>query len=574
MRFRARYRVLSGAVALAVGIGLACVGPADGATYDTTSKLERKRVDSVKTPKLDWYACLGGDGAECSTVELPLDYDKRSGAKVEVALLRRKARVPNKRIGTLFLNPGGPTGSGTAIAYFSHEIFSSDILDRFDIVGFDPRGTNFSDQVKCFSSPRKQAPVLNALSEVVFPYGAQEERPYVRAAKKLGQACADDGRPLSTAVSTAEVARDLDVLRRAVGDSSSTYLGFSYGTYVGQVYANLFPDRVRALVLDGNIDPVAWAGPTSQLGIPVDDRLKSADGSLRALREILKRCKAAGPDRCRSRTAAIRRPSSIRSPRDSRPSPWTSWTRTPVRSTSPTPTPSSSPRSWESSISRTGHHSSPSWSSCCSMPRTTTPDGAQRRNSGCRHSTKRSRRGPRKRALRPRASRTTTPSRPSSRSSVPTPVTHRTPTSGRPTPRPPTERAKYFGAYWVWGSAWCASGDAFDAKDEDAYRASFTAKTIRPVLVVGSYWDPATPYGAAVKVSKLMPNSRLLSSDSWGHTAYGTSSCATRGVDLYLLTGTLPPVGTVCKGDFQPFTEDLGEPENRTIPDVVGAGRP
>jgi len=117
------------------------------------------------------------------------------------------------------------------------------------------------------------------------------------------------------------------------------------------------------------------------------------------------------------------------------------------------------------------------------------------------------------------------------------------------------KRAPYFGRAWLWGSSMCA-GDAFTGQDEDAYTGPFDTKTKAPVLYVGDYYDPATSNDAAVSASKRMPNSRLLTSDSFGHTAYGTSSCTTKAVDNYLLKVTLPKKGKVCVGDVQPFTSN------------------
>ena len=120
----------------------------------TTSAKERKRVDSVKTPKLGWYKCY--DTAECATVRLPLDYDKPKGATTEIAVLRVKASDQKHKIGSLFLNPGGPGGSGTSIALNAPYFLSDSVLDRFDIVGVDPRGIAFSENVKCFKSTKDQ----------------------------------------------------------------------------------------------------------------------------------------------------------------------------------------------------------------------------------------------------------------------------------------------------------------------------------------------------------------------------------------------------------------------------------
>jgi TAP-like protein len=118
------------------------------------------------------------------------------------------------------------------------------------------------------------------------------------------------------------------------------------------------------------------------------------------------------------------------------------------------------------------------------------------------------------------------------------------------------ERAPDFGPLWTWSSAPCAA-NTWTVRDEDAYLGPFTRRTVNPVLVVGDYFDPATNYLGAVKAASLLPNSRLLTSDSWGHTAYGTSACVSDAVNRYLLTLALPGRGTVCTGDSQPFTVPL-----------------
>jgi hypothetical protein len=113
-----------------------------------------------------------------------------------------------------------------------------------------------------------------------------------------------------------------------------------------------------------------------------------------------------------------------------------------------------------------------------------------------------------------------------------------------------------FGPLWTWASAPCAS-NTWTVRDPGAYRGPFTKRTSNPVLIVGSYWDPATNYAGAVTVSRLLPNSRLLSNDNWGHTAWGTSSCDTAATANYLLAVTVPAPGAVCHSDVQPYTQPL-----------------
>ena len=119
-------------------------------------------------------------------------------------------------------------------------------------------------------------------------------------------------------------------------------------------------------------------------------------------------------------------------------------------------------------------------------------------------------------------------------------------------------RAPYFGRAWAWASAPCAT-DVWTVRDSDAYRGPFNRHTSATVLVVGSFHDPATAYVGAKQTAAKMPNSRLLSSDNWGHTAYGTNECATESIDAYLLRRVLPAKGTICRNAEQPFSVPLEE---------------
>ena len=163
-------RVRRAAVALAALALTATTVPAEGASSSATTPAaaaaRRANPGAVPTPKLDWYPCL--EKAECTTVKVPLDYDQPAGAQVELALLRLKARRPARRIGSLFVNPGGPGGSATELAYFSDQILSPSLLNRFDIVGMDPRGIGFSDHVQCFPGVREQTSALAGYKQA-FP---------------------------------------------------------------------------------------------------------------------------------------------------------------------------------------------------------------------------------------------------------------------------------------------------------------------------------------------------------------------------------------------------------------------
>jgi pimeloyl-ACP methyl ester carboxylesterase len=536
-------RLLATAAAgLALAGTLIAPAPASAVTspaYARTSAAERKRADSVQTPKLRWYNCY--NWGQCATANVPLDYDQPNGKQVKLALLRVRARDQKHRIGSLFVNPGGPGGSATAMALGAPYFLSKNILDRFDIVGMDPRGVGFSQQIDCFPSTARQLPTLNGLS-IGFPWGAKEEKSFITAAQSEARGCSTTGRELAGAMSTAEVARDMDVMRRAVGDAKLTYLGFSYGTALGQYYANMFPDRFRALVVDGVIDPKAWVGSPATAGQVQDDRLHSADGAWKALAEILRRCAAAGPAKCEFSNAPMRTFRTVAESLKTKPITLDGDKITyagfvglvlsalyePDAGAQVTDlaaklyaliTPGASPTSKQVALAKATVARMRSRAAGRDFPYDNSFDAYS-------------------------AVMCTDGVHPAHGASWPAAAARA------------DKRATYLGRAWAWASVQCAR-DHWTVRDEDAYTGPFNRLTEHPVLVVGSFWDPATNYDDAVKSSRLLPNSRLLSSDNWGHTAYGTSACATTWTDRYLLYRALPPKGTVCVGDAQPFTKPL-----------------
>jgi len=197
---------------------------------------------------LDWASCEGS--FECATLEVPLDYADPTGDTIDLALLRAPATEQDRRLGSLVVNPGGPGQPGTDFAAQSGLALGDPLLDRYDIVGFDPRGTGDSAPVDCLSD--------RALDQYVGadpdPDTAPERRGFVRLSEELLQGCAERSGPLAAHVSTIEAARDMDVLRAALGESTLRYFGASYGTKLGATYAELFPERVGRFVLDGAVD--------------------------------------------------------------------------------------------------------------------------------------------------------------------------------------------------------------------------------------------------------------------------------------------------------------------------------
>ena len=199
------------------------------------------------TAKARWTDC--GKGFQCATISVPKDYDDLTAGFLDLSLIRLPASDPADRIGSLIVNPGGPGGSGVEFVRAGSRIFPKAIRQRFDLVGFDPRGVNSSSAVRCIDD-------LDGLADVdPSPDDAKELATLVAQGHEYADACADRNAALLPYLSTAAVVEDLDQIRAAVGDELLTYVGFSYGTLIGSMYADRHPDRIRAMVLDGAIDP-------------------------------------------------------------------------------------------------------------------------------------------------------------------------------------------------------------------------------------------------------------------------------------------------------------------------------
>lgn len=564
-----------------VAVGLvAGAPPATGSTPGSTpgstsvSEREDRLADAVRAPAPDWYECYGGD-AECASVRVPEDHDEPDGPTVDLALARVPATSPSRRIGTLVVNPGGPGGSAVLAALTAADYLPEAILQRFDVLGVDPRGTGFSDPVRCFRSDAAQADVLGPLS-APFPVGARETAAAVAAAEAFGRACSSRSARLADAVSTTTSARDLEVVRRALREPALTYLGFSYGSHLGTLYATLFPDRVRAMVLDGVLDPQAWRGDEATRDVPATQRSGAGAAAWRALTEILRRCEEAGPPRCRLAgltehpaaafddvMARLRR-APVEIAHDGKP--LTLGYADVVQKLLVDLYDPDAAAHVDATVSL--------------LWEVVGPDPTPQRQRPARHALARLWND---RGLRPSAPSTTVTPGPAD-SSLETYAAvicndTRNPDDARAWPaREPVTQASapHVGLPWLWASVPCAER-TWTARDEDAYTGPLGADTAHPVLVLGSRWDPATPEDGARALAALLPGSRVVSSDSWGHTSFGTSACVTDAVTAYLLTLRMPARGTECTGDVQPFADATArastEGLQRGVPGGTGTSR-
>lgn len=196
--------------------------------------------------ELEWDDCSEG---ECATLEVPLDWSEPEGETIDIAVNRITAK--GEAAGSLVVNPGGPGGSGVDYAAAADQVVGSAIRDNFDVVGFDPRGVGRSAPVDCV----EDSELDEWMGRDPSPDDEAERTAAVEEATEFGEACQEQTGELIGHVSTADVAKDLDVLRSALDDGKLTYLGKSYGTLIGSTYADLFPDRVGRMVLDGVMPP-------------------------------------------------------------------------------------------------------------------------------------------------------------------------------------------------------------------------------------------------------------------------------------------------------------------------------
>ncbi|WP_414937894.1 alpha/beta hydrolase [Amycolatopsis sp. cmx-11-51] len=196
---------------------------------------------------IEWKPCAEAPDVECGTLTLPIDYTKPNGEKFGLAVARRKATDPSKRIGAMVINPGGPGGSGVDFAVSANRYFSKEISEKFDVVGFDPRGVARSRPIKCSADLIREQPSS-------YPKNVAEYDQLVAFNKELREDCRKQSGPIFDHASTADVAHDIDSIRRALGERKINYYGISYGTIMGQHYAERYGKNIRAMIIDSNMD--------------------------------------------------------------------------------------------------------------------------------------------------------------------------------------------------------------------------------------------------------------------------------------------------------------------------------
>ncbi|WP_199513683.1 alpha/beta hydrolase [Nucisporomicrobium flavum] len=448
---------------------------------------------AARDPFSAWKPCPEDRTAQCATMTAPADWTDPYGPTVRIALARRLATDPAHRLGTLVVNPGGPGGSGVDFALDSPWFFSPQLRRRFDIVGFDPRGVARSSPVRCSASLLAAGPSV----PISTPRGYGATVAYNR---KLAADCARRSGPVFGHADTLSVARDMDAIRAALGERTISFYGVSYGTLLGTQYAELYPDRVRALALDSVMD---HSGDTGAFLTAETAAAQDAFDQFAAWCARSTECALHGRD---VRTL------------------WARLLDRARRGLLPDPfDPSRRLTEYDLLGVAFGSFYDPQWHSLAIY--------LLEASSGAR-----SRRGP-------------------------TEVEHSFPAvfcddwtlplGGWPdlrdrlaalAARNPQMPVSPLALASVTGCL------GWPLRTDNPQRVPAPLRT-GPVLLINSRHDPATPYAWARTVAaQLGPRASLVTYEGWGHTVYGRSDCVTAAVDRYLLTVRPPAAGLTCPG--------------------------
>jgi pimeloyl-ACP methyl ester carboxylesterase len=485
---------------------------------------------AAPVPVLNWRSCDGG--FQCATARVPLDYRHPHGAMISIAVIRHLATDRTRRAGTLFINGGGPSEQIEPFVAAEFPLIPAAIRARFDIVTFDPRGFGFSTAVRCFPSAAAEGKFLGGLPP--FPVGAKQDAAWERTFARFDALCAQRNGSLLDHDTTADVARDLNLLRQAVGAPKLNYLGLSYGTGLGATYANLFPATVGHVVLDGNINPVTW---TSGGRLPESLREDSDLASAATMRSFLDLCGQASTAACAfsagtpTATKAkfgtllrrlLRHPVTIGAP------PQTYTYADAIASI---------PLGTIRAIARGTPFSMEGWQGGAKLL-----EQLWTASASCEGT------------IADRAPANTLYAGPEQTYAVycADAADPRSPRDYAAAARLAYARSGGFGPYWTWPEEVCAHWP--DGTGQDRYTGPWNRRTASPILVIGNTGDPNTPYQDSVAMSRDLARARLLTVDGYGHTEFlNPSTCATNDEIKYLTTGDLPPAGTTCPQNGTPF---------------------
>jgi pimeloyl-ACP methyl ester carboxylesterase len=468
--------------------------------HSSTTRTTIPPVTALTVTPIDWSSC--GEDEQCGYLKVPLDYAHPRGATIEMAVERHLAELPSERIGSLVIDPGGPGGSGLDDMTNELDSLTPGLLDYFDIVVFDPRGVQRSDAFTCGESSESSSANSSRPGPDPVPDNAATTAQLDAEMKQYAAACEKASGSTLPYLGTVNVARDLERLRIALGDAKLTYMGQSYGTLIGELYAQMFPTHVRAMVLDSTIDPGLG---TNQM------TLDQAEGFEADLEDFFSWCASSSCPWHPSGSPTAALLALIRAAYTTKPPPGRAY--------------AGAADMYDAILD--GLYSSEEW------PRLADALAADQA-------------GDDNRVLSMSTGYNTSNStnaddlfnavncldHPVSRNLASYP--HLAAVDGAMAP--------VFGPLFAWGEAQCAVWPAPPTRVPEAV----IAPGAPPIVVIGSTGDPATPYSWAKSVAQEFTHSVLITFRGDDHVAYFYSECVRNAVQSYLIEKLPPRPGLVC----------------------------
>ncbi|MFN8168349.1 MAG: alpha/beta hydrolase [Candidatus Nanopelagicales bacterium] len=485
--------------------------PTPAATSPSASAAPSETVASLSAyydQKLAWTGC--GGSFQCAKLTVPVDYAKPTGDTMQISVIRLRASDQGNRIGSLVLNPGGPGGSGVDYARAARAVVDDSVRERYDVVGFDPRGVARSSPVECLDDRQTDA----FLAADGSPDDSAEVAQLEKLSKQFADTCKARSSKILAHIDTESAARDVDVLRAALGDQKLYWLGASYGTFLGATYADLFPTKVGRMVLDGAIDPSLTN---------VELTHGQAKGFELALRRFVENCiKQSDCPLPRDVQGGLDRIQQFFDDVDSAPLPTGDKKRPLTQALAQNAVLSYlyfPPTDWE----QLRYGLSSAFDGDGSVLLSMLDERLSRDESG--------RYQDNSNAALYAVNALDRPDRPTAAES-------------QVLADQWSKEAPVFGAFLAWGNLpfqyWQAPATGSPHQ--------ITAPGSPKILVVGTTYDPATPYPWAQALAKQLSQGVLLTRVGDGHTGYGMGSeCTDKAIDRYLLTGSTPAAGTVCR---------------------------
>ncbi|HET7306065.1 MAG TPA: alpha/beta hydrolase [Segeticoccus sp.] len=516
---------LTGLAMLVAGAGCTSTGDARGAGAGPSGGASSPAAPSSSSPgqgatggavpadlqrfyhqELDWQDC---SDFQCARLTVPVDYADPSGETIQLAVLKAPASGDGSQ-GALVVNPGGPGGSGVEYAAAADYIVSNTIREHYDVVGFDPRGVDRSAPIKCLDPTQLD----QFLGSDPTPDDKAEEKAMMASGTHFGKQCEQRNPDLLAHVSTEDAARDMDVLRAALGEDKLDYLGKSYGTFLGSTYAGLFPERVGRFVLDGVVPPDLTSSELNE---------GQAVGFERATRAYVQDC--VGQGNCplgSSVEQGMERLRQFLDQLDQHPVPVTDDARVQQLT-----------EGWGSMGIAEAMYDQSQWSTLTAALRAAFNGSGNELLLLANQYAQRNDNGSYTGNIMQVIYAVNCLDRPESPK-----LSHYEQDARQFSKKAPT-----WGRFLAWGSVTCAHWPVQGPSEPH----TISAKGSGPILVLGTTRDPATPYEWSKRLVDQLANGHLLSYDGDGHTAYMRSNqCVDSKVDAYLMEGKVPAKGTMC----------------------------